>query len=138
MGLVFIALGLSLVVPGCSARLVHSRLQKEGVVVEGTVTGKRSKKSHTWSGRWIVDYSFVTRDNRFIEGSDRTGGGEWLTLRFAGPVTVAYLPSRPETNRVLPLADGGGRLQAGLAVVGAGLVLLVMTAFRWPGRVFAP
>lgn len=129
-GLVFISGGLFFVAPACASRLVHSRLQEEGIVVQGTVTGKRSTKNTR-----TVNYSFFTRDNRLIEGSDR-GGGEWMKLEFGGPVTIAYLPSRPETNRVLPRADDG--LQFGLGIAGAGLVLLVMAALRLPRRLFAP
>ena len=130
-GLIWVAFGLFFLVPACSARLDYSRLQEEGVVVEGTVTGKHSVKSnHT------VNYSFFTRDDRLIEGSARRGGREWMKLEVGGPVTVAYLPSRPETNRVLP--PGFTDPDFGLAIVGIGLVLLLMAAFRWPRRVFAP
>jgi hypothetical protein len=130
-GIVFIAFGLFQAAPRFAARLDYSRLEKEGVVVEGTVTGKRRTKNS-----WYVNYSFVTRDNRFIEGSDRRGGDDWMKLQFAGPVTVAYLPSRPETNRILPPAFVD--VQYNLGIVGAGLVLLLMAAFRWPRRVFVP
>lgn len=130
-GLVFIVGGLFFAAPACASRLVHSRLQEQGIVVQGTVTGKRSTKNTR-----TVNYSFFTRDNRLIEGSDRSDGREWRKLEFGGPVTVAYLPSRPETNRVLPRADDA--LQFGLGIMGAGLVLLAMAAFRWPRRLFAP
>ena len=126
------AFGLFLVVWGAATRLEHSRLEKEGVVAEGTVTGKRWSRSTGY-----VNYAFFTRDNRFIEGGDRWGGGEWMKLQLGGPVTVAYVASRPATNRILPLTPDD-RLPAGLVIVGAGLVLLLMAAFRWPRRLFAP
>lgn len=130
-GLVFVLGGSFFVVPACSARLDYARLQEEGVVVQGTITGKRSTK-HGHS----VDYLFLTRDHRLIHDSARRGGQEWMRLEVGGPVTVAYLPARPETNRLLP--PGFTDMDFGLAIVGIGLVLLVMAAFRWPRRVFAP
>lgn len=130
-GLVFVLGGLLFVVPACSARLDYARLQEDGVVVQGTVTGKRTTKNgHS------VDYLFLTRDHRLIHGSARRGGQQSMKLEVGGPVTVAYLPSRPETNRVLP--PGFTDIDFGLAIVGIGIVLLAMGAFRWPRRVFAP
>jgi hypothetical protein len=129
-GLVFVAGGSFFLVPACSARLDYARLQEEGVVVQGTVMGKRTTKNgHS------VDYSFFTSDKRWIQGSARRGGEQMMKLEVGGPVTVAYLPSRPEINRVLP--PGFTDMDFGLAIVGIGLVLLVMAAFRWPRRVFA-
>jgi hypothetical protein len=126
-GLVFIVGGLFLLVPGCISHVEDSRFLSEGVVVQGMVTDKRGRKGQT-----EVDYRFVTADKRVVDGTDRMGVRDWTPLQIGGPVTVTYLPSRPESNRTVPRDDRSGDVVFGLSIVGAGLVFLAMAAFRWP------
>jgi hypothetical protein len=54
---------------------------------------------------------------------------EWTALQRGGPVAVAYLRSRPETNRIVQARRD--ELHLGLAVIGIGLVPLVVVGWRF-------
>ena len=128
-GLVPIVFGLFQAVPSCVARLDDAHFRKEGVVVQGTVTEKSLARRSRMSWDRTVWYRFVTGDNRTVIGSDRMDHAEWTALQPGGAVAVAYLRSRPETNRIVRARRD--ELHLGLAVIGIGLVPLVVVGWRF-------
>ena len=128
-GLVPIVFGLFQAVPSCVARLDDAHFRRDGVVVQGTVTDKSIARRSRMSFDRTVWYRFVTGDNRTVIGSDRMDHAEWTALQPGGPVPVAYLRSRPETNRIVQARRD--ELHLGLAVIGIGLVPLVVVGWRF-------
>jgi hypothetical protein len=121
VGLLFIVLGLFQLAPGCRAHLEDRRFAEDGVVVEATVTAKPSGKR-----TWRVEYQF-SADSRVVEGKDRMDLSKWMGLQIGGPVTVVYLRSRPESNRLLAQSDDD--VLFGAAVASVGLALLAVAAY---------
>ena len=80
--------------------LIQERQLASGRVVEAMVLTKNIGGSGDQVNR-SVTYRFTDGDGQSIEGKSDIGEAQWNSLTERGPVSVAYLPTRPSVNRVV-------------------------------------
>jgi hypothetical protein len=141
IGLIAVVVGLGLAVFRLSSGSEARALERDGVVVQGTVMQKRIEnvtrrrkvggvERQTFH---LVRYRFKTRPGADLEGETAVGEAVSRNLRESGPIAVRYLEANPFVNR----ADAGPGpdldrwlLSSGLLVAAGLLLLLAGSRFR--------
>jgi hypothetical protein len=135
-GALFVAVGVALVYGGTADARRERAYRVSGQLVEAVVVDKsiqRASRDGNTRTRYEIRYRFASADGQTIQGSDAVDVERWERLAPGSPLTVAFLPSAPDTSRVAGSGDvvspyimiGMGTL---LAAIGA--VLLGSTAAR--------
>jgi len=100
-GTPFLSLGIYV---GVDTIRQQARLEREGQVTEGMVLTKRISRKSDSQGRqstsYWVGYRFTAADGRVVKSEAQVSGALWDRLVERESVRVAYLPDRPETNRI--------------------------------------
>jgi hypothetical protein len=124
-GGIWLVVGLGLTKGGLDEMGKERRYRDEGRMARATVVDKsmqRADRDHP-STRYVVRYRFTTDDGRPVTGSTTVEVHQWETLREGDPITVTYLASAPETQRLADPSAGSGAwvmVAIGLFFAGAG------------------
>jgi Protein of unknown function (DUF3592) len=124
-GGIWLVVGLGLTKGGINEMGKERRYRDEGRVARATVTDKsmqRADRDHP-STRYVVSYRFTTDEGRPFTGRATVEVHQWESLREGDPITVTYLATAPETQRLGDPNAGGGAwvmVAVGLFFAGAG------------------
>jgi hypothetical protein len=118
-----IPFGIFLIVLGAMSAVNASTLQKQGKVVEATITQSQADQSNGWE----VKYEFRVGNGATVYSSgDATGRNDlWATVSqkpTASTIPVRYLPSDPWVNDLAT----ANRMESALTGLGAGVFFVLM------------
>jgi hypothetical protein len=140
-GAIWLVVGFPILIGGIAMWQQEERFANEAVTAEGKVLTRDIHTAHhssssgsSSSTEYWVSYRFQTPDGNRHEGSSKVDVHVWEGLQEQGPVTVAYLPGDPDTNRVAGKPDRLGPMimtgLGGLFGLAGGAIVLFSLAKR--------
>lgn len=121
VGLLFLGIGGGV---GVHRSGLATRLDGEGVRVQGLVLSKEISSPRDRSTSYHVTFRFEDASGRAIRGSAELSAEAWDALAERGPIEVVYLDDRPQTYRVAGQSDSDLVLAIVFALVGGVLAVV--------------
>jgi hypothetical protein len=107
---IWMIVGLTFLIAGIYMFTADRRFAREAQVTNGTVLSKdvhqKRDRGGDTSRTYSVRYRFTAPDGAALEGESDVDYERWRALVERAPVRIAFLPSKPSTNRV----EGTSRL----------------------------